>query len=189
MPRNSKTAPRVREVIPGSRVNQALSELTSFLSKRFDFSKDDVALVGIQSRGVILTNRIAHALKRQLRVDVPVGAVDITLYRDDFSTTGINPIIGETHLDFDIDDKHIVLVDDVLFTGRTVRAAIDQLMDFGRPKAVTLVVLVDRGHRELPFAADFAPIKITTERDESVNLHVEELDGKDEIVIYEAGNP
>jgi len=186
MPINFKTAPNIREVIPASRVNQALTELTSYLASHFDLASGNFALVGIQSRGVILANRIAHVLKRQSHMEVPVGAVDITLYRDDFSSSGINPIIGETHLDFNIDEKHIILIDDVLFTGRTVRAAIDQIMDFGRPKAVTLVVLVDRGHRELPIAADCAPIKVSTQREESVNLHVEELDGKDEIVITEA---
>jgi pyrimidine operon attenuation protein/uracil phosphoribosyltransferase len=184
MPKNSNLTPNIREILPASKVSLALSELTANLMKEFDFSKSDVALIGIQSRGVILANRIAHTLKTH-HLSVPVGALDITLYRDDFSTAGINPVIGETHLDFDINGKQIVLVDDVLFTGRTVRAAMDQLIDFGRPKSITLFVLVDRGHRELPIAAHFAPIKITTKRTESVNLHLEELDGKDEIVVYD----
>jgi pyrimidine operon attenuation protein/uracil phosphoribosyltransferase len=114
---------------------------------------------------------------------VPTGALDITLYRDDFSTAGIHPVIGETHLDFDIDNKQIILIDDVLFTGRTIRAAIDQLMDYGRPKSIHLLVLIDRGHRELPIAAEFAAITLPTSRFESVNLRLDEVDQKDEIVV------
>jgi pyrimidine operon attenuation protein/uracil phosphoribosyltransferase len=175
--------PRIKQTIAADKVGRALKDLTGYIATSFDLASGNVALVGIQSRGVIVTNRVAYALKKEKNLDVPVGALDITLYRDDFSTKGIHPVIGETHLDFDIDNKQIVLIDDVLFTGRTVRAAVDQLMDFGRPKSVHLVVLIDRGHRELPIAPEFAAIKISTAREESVNLHMDEVDGKDEIIV------
>jgi len=178
-----KSAPRIKQIIVADKVARAVKDLTSYALSTFDFSSDETAIVGIQSRGVVLANRIAFAIRREKNIDVPTGALDITLYRDDFSTKGVHPVIGETHLDFDIDNKKIILIDDVLFTGRTIRAAIDQLMDFGRPKSIHLLVLIDRGHRELPIAAEFAAIKLSTDRFESVNLHLEEMDEKDEIIV------
>jgi pyrimidine operon attenuation protein/uracil phosphoribosyltransferase len=178
-----KPTPPIRERIPEEKITKAIGDITQSLLSAFEFKSGDVILVGIQTRGAVLVHRLAHAIKKQTGVDIPWGDLDITLYRDDFSTMGVQPIIGETHLDFDLDGKEIVLVDDVLFTGRTVRAAIDQIMDFGRPKKISLVVLVDRGHRELPITADFAAITIATKRGQSVNLHLEEVDGKDEIVV------
>jgi pyrimidine operon attenuation protein/uracil phosphoribosyltransferase len=178
-----KATPRIKQVIGADKVGRAVKDLVSYATSHFDFSSGETAIVGIQSRGVVLANRIAFAAKKEKDLDVPTGALDITLYRDDFSTAGIHPVIGETHLDFDIDNKRIILIDDVLFTGRTIRAAIDQLMDFGRPKSIHLLVLIDRGHRELPIAADFAAMKLETNRFESVNLHLEEVDQKDEIVV------
>jgi len=188
MTKNLKPTPHVREVLPAERVKKAIQDLAGSLVARFDFASHGVILVGIQRRGALLAKRIAEIIQNEKGVDVPVGDLDISLYRDDFSTSGIQPIIGETHLDFDIDSKKIVLVDDVLFTGRTVRAALNQIMDFGRPSSITLAVLVDRGHREMPVSADFAPIVLTTKRNESVNLHLSEIDGKDEIIVYESGD-
>lgn len=185
MPSPMAPTPRIKQTLSADKVSHAIKEMTSYLTARFDFSAS-IALVGIQSRGVILANRIAHEIKKSKGVDVSVGAIDITLYRDDFSTAGVNPVIGETHLDFDIDGRRIILIDDVLFTGRTIRAALDNLMDFGRPQSINLVVLIDRGHRELPIQAEFAPIKLVTERKDSVNLHMEEIDGRDDIVVCEA---
>lgn len=178
-----KSAPRIKQVIASDLVGRAIKDLTKYALAHFDFSDEDIAIVGIQSRGVVLANRLAFNIKREKNIDVATGAIDITLYRDDFSTKGIHTVIGETHLDFDIDNKTIVLVDDVLFTGRTIRAALDQLMDYGRPKSIHLLVLVDRGHRELPIAPEFAALKLETDRFESVNLHLEEIDDKDEIVV------
>lgn len=186
MPMNPKPSPKVRQTIPSDQVERAFRELTSYLLKKFEFSGDDVALVGIQTRGAIIAQRLAKTIQEQTGHAVPVGALDITLYRDDLSTSGIQPIIGETHLDFEIDNKTIILIDDVLFTGRTIRAALAEIIDFGRPKRISLVVLVDRGHRELPIEPEFAPIKIQTKRDESVNLHLHEVDNKEDIVICEA---
>ena len=179
-----KTALRARETINTAKVQDAIKEIVRHITGQFDVSAD-MAIVGIQTRGAVLANRVAQAIKKEKGVDVPVGAIDITLYRDDLSTSGIQPIVGETQLNFEVDGKTIILIDDVLFTGRTIRAAIDELIDFGRPKNITLVVLVDRGHRELPIEAQFAPIKIATKRSEVVNLSLQESDGSDEIVIGE----
>ena len=117
--------------------------------------------------------------------DIPLGILDITLYRDDLTTIGPKPQVKETQIDFDISEKIVILVDDVLFTGRTVRAALDEIMDFGRPKRVELLVLVDRGHRELPLRADFAGKNIPTAQKETVEVRLEEIDGKDEVLIVE----
>lgn len=176
---------RIRETIPARQVREAFDVLAKHILNNFDFSRDDIALVGIQTRGVAIAKRIAEAIKKEKGLDVSVGALDITLYRDDLSTSGIQPIVGETQLDFDIDNKEIILIDDVLFTGRTIRAALDEIIDFGRPRKIALTVLIDRGHRELPIEAQFSALKIHTKRSESVNLLLQETDGKEEIVIGE----
>lgn len=185
MPKNSKLTPKVRKRFPGSDVQTALSKLADFLLKNFDFSQTGPVLIGIHTRGALLARRLAGLIKAKKGVEAPVGEIDITLYRDDFSTTGVQPVVGETTLDFDIDNSRIVLIDDVLFTGRTIRAALDELMDYGRPTSVTLAVLIDRGHRELPIEPKFAAITLATKRDESVILRLKEQDGADEILICE----
>jgi pyrimidine operon attenuation protein/uracil phosphoribosyltransferase len=144
---------------------------------------DDLVLIGIQRRGVELAQRIATLIKDQEGADVPRGALDITLYRDDLGTVGPNPVIGETHLPGDLTDKHAVIVDDVLYTGRTVRAALDELADFGRPKRISLCVLVDRGGRELPIQADIVGKAIKTSTGDRVEVQVEELDGRDQVDV------
>ncbi len=184
MAKNVKSPLKPRETINATKVNEALHAIVRYIIDKFGIS-DDVAIVGIQTRGAVLAHRIVNAIKKEKGVDVPFGALDITLYRDDLTTSGIQPIVGETNLDFDINDKRIILIDDVLFTGRTIRAALDELIDFGRPKSITLIVLVDRGHRELPIEAQFAPIKIATKRSEAVNLSLSESDGNEEIVVGE----
>lgn len=183
---SQKPAPQIRQTLPTEDVQRALRDLTDFLLKKFDFSAGQVALVGIQTRGAILAERIAKSIQEKTAQKPPVGAIDITLYRDDLSISGIQPIVGETHLDFEIDKKTIVLIDDVLFTGRTIRAALDEIIDFGRPTRISLVVLVDRGHRELPIEPEFAALKIQTKRNETVNLHLKEIDQKEDIVVCEA---
>jgi len=144
---------------------------------------DGLVLIGIQRRGVVLAHRLADVIAASERVRLPVGALDISLYRDDLSELAWYPIVRPTELPFDINDQTVVLVDDVLFTGRTVRAAMDALIDFGRPRTVRLVVLVDRGHRELPIRADHVGRNIPTARAERVNVHVQELDGIDEVEL------
>jgi len=145
----------------------------------------DIVLVGIETRGVYLAKRIQAIFKETENVDIPLGTLDITLYRDDLTTVGVKPQVKETKIDFDLTDKTVVLIDDVLFTGRTIRAALDELMDFGRPKIVTLLVLVDRGHRELPIRADFVGKNIPTSKNETVEVRLSELDGIDEVAIGE----
>ena len=144
---------------------------------------DGLVLVGIQRRGVVLARRLADVIAASERLRLPVGALDISLYRDDLSELAKYPIVRPTELPFDINDQTVVLIDDVLFTGRTVRAAMDALIDFGRPRAIRLVALVDRGHRELPIRADHVGRNIPTARAERVNVHVEELDGIDEVEL------
>jgi len=144
---------------------------------------DGLVLIGIQRRGVVLARRLADVIAASERLRLPVGALDISLYRDDLSELAKYPIVRPTELPFDINDQTVVLIDDVLFTGRTVRAAMDALIDFGRPRAIRLVALVDRGHRELPIRADHVGRNIPTARAERVNVHVEELDGIDEVEL------
>jgi len=146
----------------------------------------DLVLVGIRTRGVPIAKRLAQLL-RDIRGgdEVPTGALDITLYRDDLMrhAVGPQPVVRKTEIPFSIDDKRILLVDDVLYTGRTIRAALDALIDFGRPKAIQLVVLVDRGHRELPIKADYVGKNLPTSPSQSVQVHLVEVDGRDEVEI------
>lgn len=146
-----------------------------------------LALVGIRTGGVFLAQRLKEKIKDTERSDVPIGALDIALYRDDWSMIGRQPLVRKTEIDFPITDKKIVLVDDVLFTGRTVRAALDALMDFGRPRRVELAVLVDRGHRELPIEPQYVGKKIDTAQSERINVFLKELGGKDRVVLEAAG--
>ena len=144
----------------------------------------DLALVGIRTRGVPLSKRIAARLATETIAHVNLGALDITLYRDDVFKGLAIPEVGVTQLPFEVDGKCIVLVDDVLYTGRTVRAALDAIMDFGRPKWIRLLVLVDRGHRELPIQSDYCGLKLSTGRNESVEVRLRELDGEDRVAVF-----
>jgi len=141
---------------------------------------DRLVLIGIQRRGVELAERIAKLIEKDEGVVLPRGALDITLYRDDLETVGPKPVIGETRIP-DLAGKHVVIVDDVLYTGRTVRAALDELADFGRPERISLCVLVDRGGRELPIQPDIVGTKVKVSDGERVDVLVEELDGRDEV--------
>ena len=144
---------------------------------------DNVVLVGIRTRGVPIAERLAAAIKEIENVELPVGMLDITLYRDDLSTLSYNPVCHGTEIEFDVDGKTIILVDDVLYTGRTIRCALDAIIDMGRPKAIQLAVLIDRGHRELPIRADFAGKNVPTSHKEAINVYLAEQDGVDEVVI------
>lgn len=144
-----------------------------------------LCLVGIRKRGVFLAQRLAACIKNIEGKDLAVGILDITLYRDDLTLISAQPVVHKTEIDFNIDGKIVVLVDDVLYSGRTVRAALDALIDLGRPKSIQLAVLVDRGHRELPIRADYAGKNIPTAQSETVEVRLEESDGRDEVVIIE----
>jgi len=144
-----------------------------------------LCLVGIRSRGVHLAKRLAECIKGIERADIPVGILDITLYRDDLTLIASQPVVHKTEIEFEIDEKNLVLVDDVLYTGRTIRAALDALIDFGRPKTIQLAVLVDRGHRELPIRADYVGKNIPTSKTETIEVRLAEADGRDEVVVME----
>jgi pyrimidine operon attenuation protein / uracil phosphoribosyltransferase len=140
-----------------------------------------LAIVGIRARGDALASRIRDAIASHEGTQVPLGAIDITLYRDDLTRIGYAPVVRESDIPFSVDERVVVLVDDVLFTGRTVRAAMDALVDYGRPRAIRLAVLVDRGHRELPIRADFVGKNIPTAAGDDVRVHLVEVDGRDEV--------
>ena len=143
----------------------------------------DLVLIGIRNRGAYLAQRLRDYIETIDKKGVAVGILDITLYRDDLTQIGLNPVVHKTEIDFDINNKNIILVDDVLYTGRTIRAAFDALVDFGRPKSIQLAVLIDRGHRELPIRADYAGKNIPTAKHEVVEVRLTEVDGIDEVVI------
>ncbi len=150
----------------------------------------ELALVGIRSRGVPLARRLAKAIaKIEGQAEVPVGSLDITLYRDDFAEKADWPQVGNTEIAFSVQGKRIVLVDDVLYTGRTVRAALDALLDLGRPALVQLAVLVDRGHRELPILADYVGKNVPTSLRELVEVKLTEIDGSDSVLLYDRNSP
>jgi pyrimidine operon attenuation protein / uracil phosphoribosyltransferase len=172
------------QVMDADRMSRALIRIAHEILER-NRGLDDLALVGIRTRGVPLARRIARALKDINGDDVPTGALDITLYRDDLMrhAVGPQPLVRRTEIPFSIDDRKILLVDDVLYTGRTIRAALDALIDFGRPRAIQLIALVDRGHRELPIKADYVGKNLPTSLKQSVQVRLQEIDGSDEIVI------
>ena len=144
---------------------------------------DGLVIVGIQRRGVQLAARIVELIAQREDVTVPQGALDITLYRDDLQTVGPRPVVGPTSIPVDIDDQHVVIVDDVLYTGRTVRAALDELADFGRPRRIALAVVIDRGGRELPIAPDVVGKRVAIDADKRVDVFVKELDGRDAVIV------
>jgi len=146
-------------------------------------SAESLALIGIHPRGVVLANRLQQALQTIAQTAVPVGILDINLYRDDLTKVAEQPIIHKTEINFDLENKTVVLVDDVLYTGRTVRSALDALVDLGRPRRIELAVLIDRGHRELPIRADFVGKNIPTSEEEIVRVRFLEIDHKEEVVV------
>ena len=175
-------------VMDADRMSRSLIRIAHEIVER-NRGIDNLALVGIRERGVPLARRIAAELQRIVGGEVPTGALDITLYRDDLmrQPVGPQPLVRSTDILFDIDNRVILLVDDVLYTGRTIRAALDALIDFGRPRAIQLVVLIDRGHRELPIKADYVGKNVPTSRRESIQVRLQEVDGHDEVVIQSDG--
>ena len=151
---------------------------------------DNLVIVGIQRRGVQLAAQIVSSITEREKAEVPTGALDITLYRDDLQTVGPRPLVGQTQIPVDIEGMHVVIVDDVLYTGRTIRAALDELADFGRPRRIALAVLIDRGGRELPIQPDIVGKTVTVNSSQRVDVLVEELDGRNAVVIADReGSP
>jgi len=173
-------------VMDADRISRTLTRIAHEIVER-NKGVEDLALVGVRTRGVHIARRLARTLREITKNDIPTGALDITLYRDDLMrfAVGPQPVVRRTEIPFSIDDKKILLVDDVLYTGRTTRAALDALIDFGRPKAIQLIVLVDRGHRELPIKADYVGKNLPTNPEESVRVRLQETDGQDEVVLQQ----
>jgi pyrimidine operon attenuation protein / uracil phosphoribosyltransferase len=174
------------QIMDADRISRALTRISHEILER-NRGTSELALIGIRTRGVPLARRIAHTLHTINHEDVPTGALDITLYRDDLmrQPVGAQPVVRRTEIPFSIDDRRILLVDDVLYTGRTIRAALDALIEFGRPRAIQLIVLVDRGHRELPIKADYVGKNLPTSPKQSVQVRLQEIDGDDEVLLVD----
>jgi len=169
-------------LMDGQEIDRALERIALEVLER-NHGTEDLVLVGIRTRGVYLAQRLAEKIGKREGTEIPVGILDITLYRDDLTTVGNQPIIRKTEIPFRITSKKVVLVDDVLYTGRTIRAALDALIDFGRPKTIQLAVLVDRGLRELPIREDYVGLNVVTTPDESVKVMLEEVDGAEVVQL------
>lgn len=176
------------EVVDGAAMKRALTRITYEIIEQ-NKGLEDLVLVGIKTRGIYLAQRIATRMKELENVSVPVGELDISLYRDDVHTNdNRDPEIKGSSIPVAIEGKQVILIDDVLFTGRTIRAALDALMDIGRPMKISLAVLVDRGHRELPIRADFVGKNIPTSLEEQIKVAVQEIDGEDHVLIQKLTN-
>jgi len=172
------------QIMDANGITRALSRLASQIVER-NVGTDDLLLVGIRRRGVPLAERIADRIQQLEGQRPPTGQLDITLYRDDLSTIGPRPVVNKTDIPADITDSTIVLVDDVLYTGRTVRAALDELVDFGRPRRVELAVLIDRGHRELPIQADYVGKYVQTSDAEIIKVMLKDYDEEEQVIVVE----
>ncbi|HXI12838.1 MAG TPA: bifunctional pyr operon transcriptional regulator/uracil phosphoribosyltransferase PyrR [Thermoanaerobaculia bacterium] len=173
-----------KKLMDATRMKRAISRMAIEIVER-NRGVEDLLIIGIRSRGVPIAERITKIINEMEETTIPMGILDITLYRDDLTTIAPQPVVKPTKLPEPIDDKIVILVDDVLYTGRTVRAALDALIDFGRPKAVQLAVLIDRGHREFPIHADVIGRSVPTDRGEVIKVKLEETDGEDEVLIME----
>jgi pyrimidine operon attenuation protein/uracil phosphoribosyltransferase len=171
-------------IMDADRMSRTLARIGHEIVER-NRGTENLALVGIRTRGVVIARRLATVLQQIAGESVPTGALDITLYRDDLMrhAVGPQPLVRRTEIPFSIDEQKILLVDDVLYTGRTIRAALDALIDFGRPRQIQLIVLVDRGHRELPIKADYVGKNVPTSLKENVQVRLTEIDGIDEVAV------
>lgn len=170
------------KIMDKNTVEKALTRISHEILEK-DKDTENLVIVGIRNRGEFLAKRIVGILKKIKGIDVPLGILDITLYRDDLTQVAEQPVVKETVINFDMNEKRIVLIDDVLFTGRTIRCALSELVDFGRPKNIQLAVLIDRGHRELPIRADYVGKNVPTALNEVIEVKLEEADGIDEVLI------
>ena len=171
------------EIIVSADEMERTLERLAYESLEMDGECENVAILGIQRRGVDIAARLRKILKERLGRDLPFGELDINFYRDDWTSLQAQPVIGRTHIPFSLDEHKVILVDDVLFTGRTTRSALEAVLDHGRPQRVQLLVLIDRGHRELPIQADFVGKIVATERAEQVNVYLLERDGQDLVML------
>lgn len=169
-------------IMDEKKVNRAITRIAhEILEHNTDTSS--LVIIGVITRGAFLAKRLAKIIKELEGIDIPVGLMDIGLYRDDIHSNSDQPIVQQTDILFSVVDKNVILVDDVLFTGRTVRAALNQIVDFGRPSTIQLAVLIDRGHRELPIKADYVGVNIPTSKDDQVLLHVKEKEKSDKVSL------
>ena len=180
-------ARKKKEVLDARAVDRTLKRMAEEITELND-GTDNLIVVGIQRRGVQLATRLVKIIAEREKTTVRQGSLDITLYRDDLQTVGPRPVVGPTNLPWNLDGQNVVIVDDVLYTGRTIRAALDELTDFGRAARIALAVLVDRGGRELPIHADIVGKKIDVQEDERIDVLVEELDGRDSVVVVPRGD-
>jgi len=171
-------------VMDSSKIKRALQRMATEILER-NRNLKNLVVVGIRTRGIYIGKRIAKLIKDMEKIHIPVGVMDITLYRDDFAEIETQHMAQKTEIPFSIAKKDVLLVDDVLFTGRTIRAAMDSLFDMGRPKSIQLLVLIDRGHRELPIRADYVGKSLPTSRRELVQVHLKEIDNRDDVLITE----
>jgi pyrimidine operon attenuation protein/uracil phosphoribosyltransferase len=169
-----------RRVLDADQIGRAIIRIAHEI---IESAEDDMRLIGVRTRGVPMAGRLAQAVREAAGIEVPLGSLDINLYRDDLTTVAAQPVVRPTELGFPIDDTVVILVDDVLYTGRTTRAAMDALADLGRPRKIRLAVLIDRGHRELPIRADYVGRNIPTARDEKIRVRFTETDGVDDVLI------
>lgn len=176
------TAPSCNELLGAAGIAQALAGLASTIVAKHG-ACDAVGLIGIQRRGADLAERLKVLLDAQVECPVPLGKLDINLYRDDWTSLDVRPIISQSDIPFDIEGRNVILVDDVLFTGRTIRAAMEALLDYGRPTRIELLVLVDRGHRELPIQPDYCHLEVSTDRTEHVDVLLQERDGAERVCL------
>ncbi len=172
------------QILDPQAIQRAVTRIAHEIVERNN-GTENLVLIGLRSRGVDLARRIANELMLIAGAEPPVGALDVTLYRDDLDKVGPQPVVRKTDIPFSINEKRVVLVDDVLYTGRTIRAALDGLIDLGRPRLIQLAVLVDRGHRELPIRADYVGKNVPTSRQEQIQVLLTEEDGEDKVVIME----
>jgi len=173
-----------RQIMDGMGIEKTLDRISHEIIEKCK-TIDELVIIGIRNRGAYLAERIAKKIEGISKVKVPLGILDITLYRDDLTLIAPQPVVHSTEIPFDITGKRVILVDDVLYTTRTMRAAIDQLIDLGRPHFVQIAVLIDRGHRELPIRADYVGQSVETSRDELVEVQINEVDGKEQVIIVE----
>jgi len=181
-PASRRKKPEIKQIMNAAEMDLALNRISAEIVEMLS-PHDEFAIIGIRRRGVHLGQRLCNKIEEILKRRIPNGILDITLYRDDLTTISDRPTLRETSINFDVNNLSLILVDDVLYTGRTVRSALDGLVDLGRPKRVQLAVLVDRGHRELPIQADYVGKYVQTANDESVEVRLSEEDGEERVIL------